>query len=69
MDKVPNFCLNALSSSHFTFTRLLNEIMQNPKKAPKWMCEGTTYLLAKSTEQKTLKTIDQSLVSQQPIKF
>ena len=50
IDKVPNFWLNALSSSHFTFTRLLNEIMQNPEKAPKWMQEGTTYLLAKSND-------------------
>ena len=39
IDKVPNFWLNALSSSHFTFTRLLNEIIQNPGKSPKWMCE------------------------------
>ena len=28
IDKIPNFWLNTLSSSHFTFTRLLNEIMQ-----------------------------------------
>ena len=34
IEKVPNFCLNVLSSSHFTFTRLLNEIMQNPEKTP-----------------------------------
>ena len=44
--------VNALSSSHFTFTRLLNEITENPEKAPKWMCEGTTYLLAKSNDTK-----------------
>ena len=43
IDKVPNFWLNSLSSSHFTFTRLLNEIMLNPEKGPKWICEGTTY--------------------------
>ena len=54
IDKVPNFWLNALSSSHFTFTRLLNEIIQNPGKSPKWMCEGTTYLLAKSNDTKDL---------------
>ena len=35
IDKVPNFWLNALSSSYFTFTMLLNEIMENPEKAPK----------------------------------
>ena len=32
IDNVTNFWLNALSSSHFTFTRLLNEIMQKPGK-------------------------------------
>ena len=52
IDKVLNFWLNALSSSHFKFRRLLNEIMQNPGKAPKWMCEGATYLLAKSNDTK-----------------
>ena len=55
IDKVPNFWLNALSSSHFTFTRLLNKIMENPKKAPKWMCEGITYLLTKSNDTKDPK--------------
>ena len=55
IDKVPNFWLNALSLSHFMFTRLLNEIMENPEKATTWMCEGTTYLLAKSNDKKDLK--------------
>ena len=55
IDKVPNFWLNALLSSHFTFTRLLNEIMENPEKAPKWMCKGTTFLLAKSNDTKDPK--------------
>ena len=55
-DNVPNFWLNALSSSHLTFTRLLNEIMQNPEKAPEWMCERTTYLLAKSNDTKDPKS-------------
>ena len=50
--KVPNFWLYALLSSHVTFTKLLNEIMQNPEKTPKWMCEGATYLLAKSNDTK-----------------
>ena len=52
-DKAPNFWLNALSSSHVTFTSLLNEIM--PEKTPEWMCEGTTYLLAKSSGTKDPK--------------
>ena len=45
-------------NKHVTFTSLLNEI------TPKWMCEGTTY--SKAMTQQTLKTIDQSLVFQQP---
>ena len=53
--KVPYFWLNALSSSHFTFTRLSNEIMKNPEKGPKWMCQEATYLLAKSNETKDPK--------------
>ena len=38
IDNVPNFWLNALSSSHAMVTSLLNEIMQNPEKTPEWMC-------------------------------
>ena len=55
IDKVPNFWLNALSSSHFTFTRLLSEIMENSEKAPKWMGEETAYLLPKSNDTKDPK--------------
>ena len=55
IDKVPNFWLNALSSSHFKFARLLNGIMENPEEAPNWMCEETTYLLAKSNDTKDPK--------------
>ena len=51
IDKVSNFWVDALSTSHITFTRLFNEIMQSPEKAPKWICEGT-YLLAKSNGTK-----------------
>ena len=65
IEKVPNFWLNVLSSSHITFTSLLNQIMRNPEKTPEWMCQGKTYLL-KAMTQKTLKTIDQSLAFQQP---
>ena len=56
IDKVLNVWLNVLSSSHHvTFTILSNEIMQNLEKTPKWMCEGTTYLLAKSNDTKNPK--------------
>ena len=34
---------------------LLNEIMGNPEKTPKWMCKGTTYLRAKSNDTKNPK--------------
>ena len=69
IDKVPNFWLNALSSCHVTFTWLLNEIMRNPEKSSKWMCEGKHIYLLNATTQKTLKTIDQSLAFQQPTNF
>ena len=55
IDKVANFWLNALSSSHVLFTSLLNEIMQNPEKTPESMSEGTTYLLAKTNDTKDPK--------------
>ena len=55
IDKVPNFWLNALSSSNVTFAGLLNEIMQNPQKTPEWMCERTIYLHAKSNDTKDPK--------------
>ena len=55
IEKVPNFWLNALSSSHVKFTNLLNEIMQNPEKTPECMWEGTTHLLAKSNDTKDPK--------------
>ena len=52
IDKVPNFWVNVHSLSHATFTRLLNEIMQNPEKAPTCVYKGTTYLLAKRNDKK-----------------
>ena len=55
IDKVPNFWLNTFSSSHVTFTSLQNEIMQNLEETPEWMCEETTYLLAKGNDTKDPK--------------
>ena len=55
IDKVPNFWLNTLSSSHLKFTSLQNEIMQNLVKSPKWMCKERTYLFAKSNDTKDPK--------------
>ena len=69
IDKIPNFWLNALSSSHVTFTSLLNKIMQNPEKTPEWMYKGTTYLLAKSNDTKDPKLSNNHLSFQQPTNF
>ena len=56
IEKVLNVWLNVLLlSHHVTFTILSNEIMQNLEKTPKWMCEGTTYLFAKSNDTKDPK--------------
>ena len=69
IDKVPNFWLNALSSSHVTFTKLLNEIMQNPEKLLNGCTREQHIYLLKAMTQKALKTVDQSLVFQQPTNF
>ena len=69
IDKVPNFWLNALSSSHVTFTKLLNEIMQNPENLLNGCTREQHIYWLKEMTQKALKTIDQSLVFQQPTNF
>ena len=48
IDKVPNFWLNTLLSAHFCLTNLLNEVIMKPTSAPKWLCQGTTFLLPKT---------------------
>ena len=55
VDKVTNFWLNTFSSSHETLAKLLNNVMDNPQNSPEWLCEGTTYLLAKSEETENPK--------------
>ena len=47
-DKVTNFWLNSLSSTHVTLTKLLNDVVESPETSPPWLCQGTTYLLPKS---------------------
>ena len=77
IDKVPNFWLNTVSSSHVLFTILLNEIMQNPENecAREWMCNNPEnecareWMCNEAMTQKTLTTIDRSLVFQQPANF
>ena len=53
--EVPIFLSNVILSSHITFIILLNEIMKNPDKTPKWMCWVTTYLPGKSNGTKDPK--------------
>ena len=50
IDKIPNFWLNTLSSAHLALTKLLNELVLHPELTPTWLCEGKTYLLAKSND-------------------
>ena len=50
IDKIPNFWLNTLSSAHTVLAKLLNDIVLQPELTPEWICEGKTYLLAKSNE-------------------
>ena len=55
VDKVTNFWLNCLSSSHMTLTKLLNDVIESPEHAPTWLCQGTTYLLAKNDKTEESK--------------
>ena len=48
IDKLPNFWLNALSSTHKDLAVLLTDVVKNPGNTPAWLTEGITYLLPKS---------------------
>ena len=50
VDKIPNFWLNCLTSTHKQMTLNFTNILQNPETAPEWLTEGTTDLLPKSQE-------------------
>ena len=50
VDKIPNFWLNCLTSTHKQMALNFTNILQNPETAPEWLIEGTTYLLPKSQE-------------------
>ena len=50
IDKIPNFWLNTLSSSHTHIANVLSEVVTNPSAAPEWLTEGITYLLPKNDE-------------------
>ena len=50
IDQLPNFWLDALFSTHAQLALNFNSIMTDPTTTPKWFYQGTTYLLAKSTD-------------------
>ena len=50
VDKIPNFWLNCLTSTHKQIALNFTNILQNPETAPKWLTEGTIYFLPKSQE-------------------
>ena len=50
IDQLPNFWHDALFSTHAQLALNINSIMAYPTTTPKWFYQGTTYLLAKSTD-------------------
>ena len=50
IDQLTNFWLDALFSTHAQLALKFNSIMTDPTTTPKWFYQGTTYLLAKSTD-------------------
>ena len=54
-DKVHNFWLKYLTSMHKQLLEAFNEILKEPHNMPRWMTEGTAYLLPKSTETRNPK--------------
>ena len=55
IDKVPNFWLSELSSSHDALCKLLSNAINDPLQSPKWLTEGITFLLPKNEDTKTPK--------------
>ena len=49
-DQLSNCWLDALFSTHAQLALNFNSIMTDPTTTPKWFYQGTTYLLAKSTD-------------------
>ena len=69
IDKVPNFWLNTLSSSHLNLQVYRMKLCKTWKKVLNGCARKQHIYLLKAMTQKTLKTIDQSLVFQQPTNF
>ena len=55
LDKLPNFCLNILTSTHKVLTHTLSQTMENPEEIPEWLAKGITYLLPKVSETNNSK--------------
>ena len=49
-DKVPNFWLYYLKSSHMVLAKRLSELVEQPSNIPGWLTKGTTYLLPKTAD-------------------
>ena len=45
-----NFWIKNLTSIHEDLAQAYNDIVKNPEKCPKWLTQGITYLLPKTTE-------------------
>ena len=42
-DKVPNFWLNSLTSTHEQLTKSFCDIMRSPENTSEWLMQGATY--------------------------
>ena len=50
LDKLPNFWLNTLTSTHKVLTQILSQTMKNPEEIPEWLAKVVTYLLHKTSQ-------------------
>ena len=56
-DKVHNFWLKYLTSMHRQLLEAFNEILKEAHNMPRWMTEGTVYLLPNSTVTRNPKKL------------
>ena len=55
LEKLPNFWLNILTSTHKVLTHSLSQKMKHPKEIPEWLTKWITYLLLKVSETNSPK--------------
>ena len=55
LDKLPNFWLNILTSTHKVLTHTLSQTMKNPEQILEWLAKGRTYLFPKVSETNNTK--------------